>query len=328
MVSIIIPAYNVEKYIFRAIESCIEQTYKDIEIIIVDDGSIDNTFGIISEYAERDYRIRIYRQQNKGVSVARNRGIKESRGDFLIFLDADDWMETDTVETLMQNCQKGYLLCVCMKLVRLQEDDRLDIIFPPKKIKDTIVKKDRLIKCFCCCEYLLGSACYKLFDRKILFDNKIEFNSKIHNGEDGLFVFRYLLCVEGLIYKDKPLWNILERKDSATSSEYNFKMSTAIDAADILVNYTEYSLDNEQYVKYYYTQRAIVMRRIAARTRKRLSKNKQKKLDKAVKRYVKNYLITEHSYSKKIKALIVIYSPLFILRWILITYSIFRRDKN
>ena len=101
VVSVIVPAYNVENYIGKGIESVINQSFKNIELIVVDDGSTDKTYSIARQYSSKDNRIKVLRQKNKGVSAARNRGIMEASGKYLIFLDSDDWLDENTVEVLV-----------------------------------------------------------------------------------------------------------------------------------------------------------------------------------------------------------------------------------
>ena len=98
LVSILIPAYNAEKFIGETLESALLQTYSDIEIIVIDDGSTDRTPDVVGSYAERDSRIRLLRQENSGVSAARNRGISEARGEFVAPLDADDLWDPTKIE--------------------------------------------------------------------------------------------------------------------------------------------------------------------------------------------------------------------------------------
>lgn len=103
LVSIIIPCYNREKYIKDAVDSCLRQSYRNIEIIVVDDGSIDNSVAVLKSYGEK---ITLIQQPNQGVSVARNTGINVSKGDFLIFLDSDDWISDDLVENHIRTFNK------------------------------------------------------------------------------------------------------------------------------------------------------------------------------------------------------------------------------
>lgn len=101
-VSIIIPVYNVEKYIRQCLESVINQTYKNIEIIVINDGTKDGSMKIVEEYLE-DKRIKIINKNNGGLSSARNKGIEEATGEYIYFLDSDDWIEKDTIEVLVKN---------------------------------------------------------------------------------------------------------------------------------------------------------------------------------------------------------------------------------
>ena len=101
MVSVIIPVFNAKKFLRRCLDSIIMQTYKDIEIIIIDDGSTDGSSIICDEYAEKDERFRVTHQQNKGISIARQIGLNQVSGDYLVFVDADDWIDKDMVATML-----------------------------------------------------------------------------------------------------------------------------------------------------------------------------------------------------------------------------------
>ena len=96
-VSVIIPVYNVETYISKCISSVIEQSYKNIEIILIDDGSKDSSGKILDEYEKGDDRITVIHQKNKGVSAARNRGLELASGDYVVFVDGDDWVDSNYV---------------------------------------------------------------------------------------------------------------------------------------------------------------------------------------------------------------------------------------
>lgn len=234
-VSVIIPAYNVEKYIYRAIESVLHQTYLNIELVIVDDGSTDNTWNIIKKYMSQDSRIIAETQKNKGVSAARNLGLSLSNGKFVTFLDSDDWLEPDAISYLMEMSKQniGYLPIVDRYFAFIP-DDKQNIIKEPqrKEVPCTIVSLDEALINIGNGKYNLQSACYKLFDKDVLLDKKIIFNEKYFHGEDGLFVFYYMINCKGIYFSTKPLWNILERPGSATTSPYNKKWLTAINAAE------------------------------------------------------------------------------------------------
>ena len=106
MVSVIIPVYNVEKYLEEALESVINQTLKDIEIIIINDGSTDRSLEIAKGYALKDKRIKIIDQKNQGLSVARNRGIENAKGKYIYFMDSDDYIALETLEVCYKKCEE------------------------------------------------------------------------------------------------------------------------------------------------------------------------------------------------------------------------------
>ena len=106
MISIIVPIYKVERYLRQCIDSILNQTYRDLEILLIDDGSPDKCGEICEEYAKTDSRIRVFRTENKGLSAARNLGLQEAKGDFIGFVDSDDWIEPDMYEILLRRIEE------------------------------------------------------------------------------------------------------------------------------------------------------------------------------------------------------------------------------
>jgi len=101
LVSVIVPVYNVEEYLGRCVDSILAQTYTNLEVILVDDGAKDSSGAICDEYAARDARVRVIHKENGGLSSARNAGIDAAKGDWLEFVDSDDWIEPDAVESML-----------------------------------------------------------------------------------------------------------------------------------------------------------------------------------------------------------------------------------
>ena len=128
-ISVIIPVYNVEKYIIECIESIINQTFKDIEIIVVNDGSKDNSIKIVEEYLS-DKRLKIINKENRGLSSARNKGMKIARGEYIYFIDSDDFINEDVLEVLYKNL----------------ESERFDIIFSNFSFYNDKTKKEKKSK--------------------------------------------------------------------------------------------------------------------------------------------------------------------------------------
>ncbi len=255
-VSVIIPAYNVEPYIARGIESCINQSEKNIEIIIVDDGSTDSTYEIAKRWSEKDQRIKCFSKENGGVSSARNYALKKTEAKYVIFLDGDDWLERDAIEQLLkltdkENCLamtiNRYLITDCNGVLRATASKHIDA--DVKKIS-----KEVALKNIGTGTYNLQSACYKLFDRTVIQENNLEFNERITHGEDALFVFEYLQCIDGIIYNALPLWCILARDGSASRSGFNIKMLSSLEAIKIMLSYPN-SVQTQNALNLYYVER-------------------------------------------------------------------------
>ncbi len=120
-ISIIVPVYNVEKYLERCLDSLINQTLKDIEIICINDGSTDNSSEILKEYAKKDSRIIIINQNNQGISVARNNGMNKAKGKYIGFVDSDDWVDLDFFEKLYKAAEKHNAQMAVCSIIRLNE---------------------------------------------------------------------------------------------------------------------------------------------------------------------------------------------------------------
>lgn len=124
LVSVIIPVYNTDKYLSECLDSVVNQTLKNIEIICVNDGSTDNSFSIISKYAEKDTRFKIVTQKNQGQAVARNKGIKMATGKYIYMIDSDDWIEKDTLETIYNECEKRNLEVLFFDATKFYEEEK------------------------------------------------------------------------------------------------------------------------------------------------------------------------------------------------------------
>ena len=191
-ISVIVPVYNVEKYIYRCIDSILGQTFTDFELILVDDGSPDNSGVICDKYAEKDNRIRVIHQENAGVSVARNTGLEVSTGTYIAFVDSDDYIEEKYLERLY-NCQCD--LAICGQSTYDQEYNLLYTLeYDAKKCadKNEINFPDMYKKC------MLYSPYCKLFCGSIIRQYRLRFRPHITWGEDGMFVADYLPYVSSV----------------------------------------------------------------------------------------------------------------------------------
>lgn len=250
-VSIIIPAYNVDQYIERAIKSCIDQTYKDIQIIIINDGSTDLTQNVINQFT--DSRILKLEQENKGVSAARNYGLDQSLGELCIFLDGDDWLEKDAIQSLISVYKKEKcFIFSTYKDAFIEEDDirtdeTLAMIGPEGRIQWMGYQQSYR-------PYLaINSSCYKLFDMRIIRNNSIRFDETISNGEDGLFNCLYLQHIKSIYYIPKQLWVILDRQGSASRDTFKSSQLSILRAIDQMSEVS--TVDDTSYFKKYKCER-------------------------------------------------------------------------
>lgn len=224
--SILIPVYKVpEKYLRRCFESCINQTLKDIEIIAVDDGSPDNCGDICDEYASKDCRIRIIHKQNEGLSAARNAAFDLANGDFITFLDGDDFLEPNALE-IGYACAKRHNVQVVMwnQLVEYPHSTQLSKSFGDKEIyfdKDDCKKLQARVLDF---NGKIAQVFSKLIDRQFLVDNEIRHIDSLRQGAEG-FVFNIQLFehATSAYYLPIPLlhYTYNEKSISHSSSEEN-----------------------------------------------------------------------------------------------------------
>lgn len=219
LLSVIVPVYNCENYIQDCIESILNQTYKNIELIIINDGSTDGTENVLKQY-ENNEKIKIIHQVNKGVSSARNCGIDIANGEFITFVDSDDTIDIDMYELLMR-----YFLTEEYDIVHCgyKRVNGKDI----KQIKGTgniIVQNSyEALECLISGNLFVGSPCNKIY-RKKLFEN-IRFNEDIKINEDILLNYQVFKNSNKSIFIDKCKYNYITRKSSSCSTTNNIKKS-------------------------------------------------------------------------------------------------------
>ena len=211
-ISIIVPIYNAETTLERCISSLVHQSFKDIEIILVNDGSQDHSLQICERFAKEDSRIIVIDKENGGVSSARNIGISKAGGEFLMFCDSDDWVKRDYCKDMLQYYSDDQLL---MCDIEIKEKDR-------KKITDQSIDQEIYIEEISKSNFLeykdrgLGLPTNKLFKKSIVIENGICFPETLFLGEDFAFVISYLKCISGHIrYLHKKLY--IYQADSAES---------------------------------------------------------------------------------------------------------------
>lgn len=206
-VSVIIPVYNAGMHLESCLQSVIDQTCREIEIIIVNDGSSDNSDTIIKEFCARDKRIQYIYQQNSGVSAARNKGLEIAKGDWISFVDADDWLESGMLKTLYglgDSNEAGMAICnVDLVKKGRPKSPRLK---SENELFDFKGKPERAVEKMMNFEYDYANW-NKLYRKKIISDYKLRFDENISIGEDLLFNLHYLHFIDRIAYVGVPLYN-------------------------------------------------------------------------------------------------------------------------
>lgn len=218
-ISIIIPCYNVQKYIEQCLNSIAHQTYTNLEIICINDGSADDTLKIIKEFQKKDDRVYLIDQSNKGLSESRNMGIQNSTGRYIMFVDSDDWLELDTIEYLL-NQQKDYdVICFSyfrnFKNVKIPKKFNFEGAFSADFLQRKIVGP--IDKELADAENLdaLITVWGKLYRADKIKTNSFVDVSEIGTWEDGLFNLNVLKNCENVLIIDKPFYHY--RKDNLQS---------------------------------------------------------------------------------------------------------------
>ena len=230
-ISVIIPVYNCEKYISRCLKSIINQTYKNLQIIVVDDGSFDDSLRICNEFANKDARIEVYHKENGGVSSARNLGLKKVKGDYVSFIDADDFLELNMFSTMVKNIKNEEII-VCNFNNIDENGNKISGI----DIPDMILDKNNALKELFLNRYIIGALWNKLFDYDLL--KNLEFNINYTVGEDLLYEFLAINNSRKIRFISDCLYNYYINDNNATSKVSYTKWKQIIDICEIIKNET------------------------------------------------------------------------------------------
>lgn len=207
-VSIIVPAYNVEKYISDCIRSVLRQSYADFELIIVDDGSNDHTLELSRKFADKDERIQVIHQKNGGSPSARNSGLKHATGEYILFLDSDDWLEDDCLEITLKEINQNHADMVFFDYIQEFENKSI----PKHSIKQYCVYTKKEDNAFIY-DMRTITAWGKLYRRECIKD--IKFDEQMRTAEDVDFSFRAYDNVQRAVYLNKPLMHYRVLNSSA-----------------------------------------------------------------------------------------------------------------
>lgn len=304
LISIIVPIYNVEKYLRRCIDSIRNQTYKELEIILVNDGSKDNSGKICDEYKNIDSRIIVIHKENGGLSDARNKGIEMAKGKYIVFIDSDDFIELDMIESLYTNIKEYNVKIAVCGVYRVKGNEKQP--YQKKYEKKLFSKKEALLKIIDETNDFRVWAPNKLYASD-LFKNVRYPKGKIY--EDVGTTYKLIDLVDKIIYIGAPKYNYFVREDSITKSEsFNEKELNRIEMCEEMCTYVEdkYSdLKNE--FEFFKITQYIAVINVMIKSNK-YDQEIIKKCRKIIKDNFKNIITVKMSIKKKTQMFLMLIS--------------------
>jgi len=244
--SIIIPIYNVEDYIPSCIDSILNQNFPDFELLLINDGSTDNSGVICDTYAEKDKRVKVFHQKNAGVSVARTLGLEMAHGEWICFVDGDDKLVRNSLLAIMKEAESKQPEILIARSFRFEHQKKTEEKY---KFNRSFLEKSfsgyDLIKTKA---YKKGSVWGGLFKHSFLRQNKIQFPKGLRNGEDGIFVSLCYVYARKIRFTDTDFYLVNERQGSASRNWTFDRVAKMVDNLKFLNDYIDEnpSLNREQ----------------------------------------------------------------------------------
>lgn len=247
LISIIIPVYNVGQYLEKCLESVINQTYKKLEIILVNDGSTDNSVSICKKYERKDKRIKLINKENGGVSSARNCGLDICIGSYVTFIDSDDYVEKDYIETLYKKLKKYNVDIVFSNAINIYENGKTDVL--NRSDKDEFLEGNNIIKEILN-EKIITSVCWgNLYKSNLVKD--IRFDIKMRICEDMKFLLGIIKKITKSVVITEQKYYYVVRNSSTIHSGFNEKWYDEIDySKELLDSYKETDLEKYMIKRY------------------------------------------------------------------------------
>lgn len=232
IITIIVPVYKVEQYLSQCIESILKQTFKDFEVLLIDDGSPDNSGQICDQYANKDSRIQVVHKKNRGVSSARNAGIKSARGTWICFVDSDDELKSNYLENFIQCLNKKeadlYVAGYTKKTPYSSSNFSLkDQIYTYENREQAIINLKNKV--------LFGIPWNKMFKTEIIHQNKLLFDESLDSYEDELFVLNYIYYAR-TIYISSAITYLYNITNSSSLSQKYIPIERHFDTAQTLLD--------------------------------------------------------------------------------------------
>ena len=216
VISVIVPVYNAVNTIHRCIESIQQQSNNNFELILINDGSTDQSLQLCLEYADVDPRIKVFDKVNGGPSAARNMGIDKASGNLIVFVDSDDYLDRGFLENLFSDSERADLVVAGIKKMKKDQND-ISFNFPNKLIG--ITEQKVYLEDYPLADY--GYPFSKLFKKDILDRHHIRFIEDVHMFEDVLFLFEYMKFCDKIKFNDKSLYNYVIAEGGSLSTKVN-----------------------------------------------------------------------------------------------------------
>lgn len=283
LISVVVPIYKVEEYMSRCVDSIINQTYKNLEIILVDDGSPDNCPAMCDDFAKKDNRIKVVHKKNGGLSDARNAGMAQATGDFISFIDSDDWVDVDMIETLVNKALENSSDIVSCGVRMVWENDQPSKMLTKNHEEITFTDTESALYSFVKSEYLIQTVWNKLYKKSVIQDIPFPYG-KIN--EDEYWSWKAISRARTITSIDKPMYNYLQRNGSIMRGGSKFDPMNVINAKlerNLYIKETHPSIYDQFCLDLLYT--CLFQ---AQRARMILSKEKYRKNLKSIKVIAKN----------------------------------------
>jgi len=256
-VSIIVPVYNAQKTLNKCIDSILRQSFNDFELILINDGSIDNSGTICDRYAEIDHRIKVIHKKNQGVSHTRNIGLENASGKYIQFIDSDDWIEETILEKLISFMvgNTDIVICGYNRVLMNENIYKIEKEIYAKKVIG--IKIEEFLKNFYYYFELeiMNALWNKLFKRELIYKNNIKFNENLSLGEDLLFNIDYIGNCRKITNLDEALYNyVIFNDNKSLSTRFNPKRLEAqlimyTNIIEILDRFGQCRDENEEYFR-------------------------------------------------------------------------------
>lgn len=314
--SIIVPVYNVENYLSECIDSILNQTYNNLEILLIDDGSTDSSLSICERYACIDKRVRLFRKENGGVSSARNLGLKMATGDYIGFVDSDDWIEPNMYKTMLNYIKRQKAeMCVLTKYIR--EGDNVSI----SNIRSSSLdRKEAMLSIL---SYNFPTSLWtSLYNKKSIYNQYL--NEDIHHLEDFEFQFKLLSSIKKVAVCNEALYNYRSRLGSANSSGFNQKVTSCFKVLPPIKEYIQNNniIDNK-YISATNTRLTLTVGAFLAKSNAKNNKI-ERQLNKNARSIWFDTLRTKVPYKKKILIVLLAIS----YKAYAVPYKIIKKDAS